>query len=119
MSKQEEIREKLAEYMYNTVCGIECHGAGGWGQTYKDDATEEEKNDYRRYANTILSHLHSQGAVLKVDRELPITEKHIEPIYDEHSNGERSSEYWIDVPSWAYEMMVRAGYVAVEPLIED
>ncbi|GAH06618.1 unnamed protein product, partial [marine sediment metagenome] len=36
------------------VCGVGCH-RGGWGQTYKDDATPEDKKEYRGYAKKIIA----------------------------------------------------------------
>lgn len=68
--------EKLAAYLYDTICGSECHGAGGWGQTYKDDASNEDKQDYRRYARNIITILKSFGY-------LPVEEAHLEVLGDE------------------------------------
>ena len=96
MTKQKEIREGMAGIIRSGVCqdfaGVDI------GTTPQD----------------IMEYLHSQGCVLKVDRELPL----IDTWYDK-----------IDDKDWTRELIYqdgqikgrndKAGYVAVEPLIEE
>ncbi len=70
MNKQEEIREGVARNIAGPLLD--------WELTLK-------------IADQVLQYLHSQGVVIKVERE----------IYE------------------GYQEAVRAGYVAVEPLIEE
>jgi len=102
MTKQEEIREGLEQILI-------------------PEATQE-----------VLLYLHSQGVVIKVDRELPETADWIKcPCDDctaEHklidewgyfcdlACGKRS--YWI-ARCRGHQEMLGAGYVAVEPLIGE
>ena len=85
MTKQEEIREG----MENVIRGYE--GAERWSGVITDG---------------LLGYLHSQGVVIKVDRELPDM-----PCY---SHTREKTAY-----SRSQEDMLNAGYVAVEPLIKE
>ena len=94
MTKQEEIREGIASYirLYN--------------------GTSTTASEFTSKA--ILEYLHSQGVVLKVDKELPINpyrfNVHLDAgIYD----GLYREKYFE-----AQQGMVNAGFTAVEPLIE-
>ena len=49
----DELVEKVAAYIYDKICGLDCH-RGGWGQTYKGDASEDDKTDYRRHARHLI-----------------------------------------------------------------
>ena len=74
----------------------------GIAQTIKDDAggyVHLMEHDRIRISKAIVGYLHSQGVVIKVDRELP--------------------EIWDGYTMDAYLLKLKkAGYVAVEPLIE-
>ena len=61
----------------------------------------------RRAIKDIFEYLHSQGVVIKVDRELPIWEL-----------GSISNEVEYAIYKAAQQDMLKAGYVAVEPLVE-
>ena len=63
MTKQEEIREGIAVYLYK------CFST--WKESSYYDLSELNRQGWLQYADDILSFLHSQGCVLKVDRELP------------------------------------------------
>ncbi len=71
------------------------------------ELTEEQKDQDRIWADKSLAHLHSQDVAIKVDRELP-----------DLSVGEHDYDYVAGYKEASYEM-VNAGYVAVEPLIEE
>ena len=91
--KREEIRENLAEVLSFSHEPDEPEWA---------EMDEHKKTGYRNEALNILSYLHSQGVVIKVDRELP----------DYLMEGQVAC----DKPTYQ-EMLRRAKYVAVEPLI--
>lgn len=62
--------------------------------------------------NRILSYLHSQGVVIKVERELPEV-----PLWAIRDGIEiKSADI---VYKLALQDMLRAGYVATEPLIKE
>jgi len=82
MTKQEEIREGIGHYIILYRMG-----------EYKEDQT----------INKILSYLHSQGVVIRVDRELTK-----EVMYGQEAYAQEDIERFLR----------EAGYVAVEPLIE-
>ena len=90
MSKQEEIREWVAKWFqaherpYTTDTIFKCTI---WDSDYK-------------LADQVLSYLHSQGVVIKVDRELP-SHLDTDPMY---------KAGWVDA--------IGNGYVAVEPIIK-
>ena len=96
MTKQEEIWDGVTELMRESV--------GGSWHTYETDR--------------ILTYLHSQGVVIKVERELPpsclIIPKKADDFFLE---GATSEVITIDLPT--VKAMKLLGYVAVEPLIED
>jgi len=101
MTKQEEIREWVKEW----VLGI---------RQYLND-TEHSPEPFTKpidpnvliveFPNKLLKYLHSQGVVIKVERELPFAD-------------------WITVPpseiaKYTQQNMLKAGYKAVEPLIKE
>ena len=98
--KREKIREgieKLTEDRFRSPA----EGAGlNWDRSFN-----------RLLAEDILSYLHSQGIVIKVDRELPIVpQAAIAPMYDKvFLEGINAGQY----------NMLKAGYVAVEPLVTE
>ncbi len=65
--------------------------------------------DVGRAVSGIMAYLHSQGVVMKVDRELP----------EDWIKGLRGK---LNLTDWDYEdlmlYLLRSGYVATEPLIE-
>jgi len=73
--------------------------------------------------HTLINYLHSQGVVIKVDRELPVNKRTCnmrvigEPEITKQVQGEirREMEIWDDTQ----QDMLNAGYVAVESLIEE
>lgn len=60
--------------------------------------------------DTIFSYLHSQGVVIKVEKELPF------PMCTVRMNDPR---YQDGAMIHAQKLMLEAGYVAVEPLIKE
>ena len=100
MTKQEEIRKGIAKRLYAEHYSIS-----------KEDTFE---TTYKRYqvecldmADVALSYLHSQGGVMKVDKGLP--ENVVQEFSPEYDNGYHRGE--MD--------MLKAGYVATEPLIKE
>ena len=97
MTKQEEIREEILR-IENCETAIEC-------PLEPDDPCAECRT------NQILSYLHSQGVVIKVEGELPE-----EPTWcsldGKAIRGARS------VYKIAQQDILNAGYAPVEPLIE-
>jgi len=100
MNKQEEIREWLMLLVLPDKQAIE----GEWGSGEDDTAKE---NSYE-LVDKIISYLHSQGVVIKVDKELPIVPNYIRLQDDGGWSAFRLSQ----------RHMLCAGYEAVEPLIE-
>ncbi len=82
MTKQEEIREGILNWLLCSTNLSQCKASSG--------------------ADSILRKLHSQGVVIKVDRELPKVCNKLNPIA-------RADEQ---------QDMLKAGYIAVEPLVE-
>ena len=87
MATREEIREGILRLI---------HLKNG-NQTIIEDDVE--------LCNEIFQYLHSQGVVIKVERELPKDEDYDYYEDEAFDDGQRS--------------MVEAGYVAVEPLIKE
>jgi len=67
----------------------------------------------------IISYLHSQGVVIKVDKELPDTM--LTKTYKGNKRNNISTTYTLgDKLAKDYQReMLRAGYLAVEPIIEE
>ncbi len=90
MTKQEEIRE-----------GIESLFKGSMSAIIHDFQFHELTSDWRKeFTNRVLKYLHSQGVVIKVDKELPF-------LWDGYTMDGYIRE------------LIEAGYVAVEPLIKE
>ena len=95
MTKQEEIKGEIYRILYDVACS----------------PYPERGGLLENRASQILAYLHSQGVVIKVERELP-------PRYF----ANRKKMPWVsdyDVEKNTQEEMLKAGYVAVEPLIEE
>lgn len=100
MTKQEEIREEIAERICDALEGDEWFSLA-----------EGQKRFCRLYATNILSYLHSQGVVIKVERELPdlpISQDDYDIVF-----------YPEKVYREAQNIMLKADYAAVEPLIKE
>lgn len=95
MTKQEEIIDKLAEYLYQ------------WNGAVNGDWTklgEHQKDDYRQPVIVdVLPMLDSQGVVIKVEKGSPFVSMHLQ----------------LPAVKKAVELMLKASYVAVESLIEE
>ena len=94
MTKQEKIREGIFDILFGTCMHITDN---------PDDKTAE-----------VLRYLHSQGVVIKVDRELPkpILYGHFTMVDDERMATPR------EISEFTQQEMLEAGYVATEPLID-
>lgn len=101
-SKQEEIKEGVKDIIIDNSGNISC-------------LYTEPRNLHvelcLNIADKILSYLHSQGVVIKVDRELPKIPIKAFENYKEHELGEKCRLTQRD--------MLKSGYVAVEALIRE
>ena len=91
MATREEIRLEIADIL-----------GKNWGDNWEV---------HNRVAKEITTYLHSQGVVLKVDRELP---KLYEPLT---ATKEQNDMVRLGYNSCKQDML-RAGYVATEPLVD-
>ena len=106
MTKQEEIREGILKiiHFYNR------------GTTDANDAQLRDK---------LISYLHSQGVVIKVDRELPENPiwATLEKTVISGAGIETREQIKLEGAGSTYKIaqqeMLQAGYVAVEPLIKE
>ena len=97
MTKQDIIREGIA----NTQMG--------WAPEASSYAVLPTKEAYQ-YTDNIIEFLHSQGVVIKVDRELP----------DEFAISDFGGGLGMEsIPLFDKNGIEEAGYVAVEPLVKD
>ena len=103
MTKQEEIRQGIKVIFDRLQLNNPDELSSAVWKAIRDDLIKE-----------ILSYLHSQGVVLKVDRELPIFAK-VLPLdrYTEFNNG------YVKGQEFERDRALKAGYVVVEPLIEE
>ena len=101
MTKQEEIRKEIASLTYQS-----CIDAGH---------KPRKESDYLPLADELLSYLYSQGAVvIKVKRELP----EYAPFPERNPKPIEGAAFLLGMDI-GREDMLKAGYVAVEPLIEE
>ncbi len=103
MTKQEEIMEGIAIWIYN----YEMSATKSWWALWLD-TPDDVKNHYRSCANELMKKLHSEGCVLKVEDKLPDG-----VMFEIHTDGEV-----IKYPASEEVKKVLAGYCAVEPLVE-
>ncbi len=102
MTKQEEIREGIAKLTEDRFRFPAEEAGLIW-----------DKNFNYMLASNILSYLHSQGVVIKVDRELP-------SLTDASRCSPGSYTWNKHIAEFNYQQdMLRAGYGAFEPLIEE
>lgn len=96
MSKQEDIEEGIYKHIKNTLtmCGQNPITVEALALDTTQDIWEE---------------LHSQGVVVKIDKELP------DRVYI--TDLDRDIE--LEISGHTQMDMIRAGYVAVEPLIKE
>ncbi len=105
MATKEEIREELAKRRYyDGMVGI------GSGIPKWEDRTEVEREYFRGKIKEDFWYLHSKGVVIRVDRELPTLAMHEPEESKQLTKGEVYGLCTVD--------MLKAGYSAVEPLIE-
>ena len=107
MSKQKEITHWFCKYL-----------AQFNGNLNYDSLPQYRKDTYKMMvAEDIMPYLHSQGVVIKVERELPL------PTWEEV----KGTAVEVDCGTWAkmlamvltiFKRAEKAGYVATEPLID-
>jgi len=118
MDKQEEIKEGLAQNLamlegcpWNNL--LEKHDCLG----------TPTKGTFRWRATTILKYLHSQGVVLKVEKEL--LSKYTIPITNATSGSNTRSSTWMEdyrkeeIYDKAQQDMLNAGWRYTEPLMKE
>lgn len=66
-------------------------------------------------ADILIEYLHSQGVVIKVESELPKQDIYVSPAFGATVEQESKMGGYDE----AQQNMLKAGYVAVEPLIGD
>jgi len=64
----------------------------------------------------LFTYLHSQGVVIKVDRELP---KYPYPLVTQVTGGMEVVDTWQKIYDETQQGMLEVGYVAVEPIIKE
>ncbi len=113
MTEQDIIREGIAQWLY---CQYRERRVGeNWTFDW-EKVSEEIKDKFREHAKNLAHYLHSQGVVIKVggiSDDLAETASQ-SPTYYAHGVGiswERSN--------YIFKAFKDAGYVAVEPLIEE
>ncbi len=128
MNKQEKIREGIAERIHLERCGWSLNISEKeelsedrierWKKYWVEysELPEEVKEQDRIWADGLLSYLHSQGVVIKVDRELPTPA-------DPSGKTRMTDAYfchWADREVYVkgQQDMIKAGYEAFESLIE-
>ena len=99
MTKQEEIREG----MHLILCDGEPNIIG-------------EPCPHCKHAKELLDYLHSQGVVIKVDRELPTNFYHVAEGGDFEQQAKRRE---FIAGERMKVCMTNAGYAAVEPLVKE
>ena len=105
--KQEEIKKGTARLLFNL--GQKPYNIDAWGKL-----PLPIRGIYLSHAGEFLKYLHSQGVVIEVDRELP------EPIYAGCLDiPENIKEIYIQGKIDYQQDMLKAGYVAVEPLVQS
>ncbi len=110
MTKQEEIREGIAEELAKIPKGYIGITDPEWHERRLVKA--------RVQARAVIDYLHSQGVVIKIEKELPL------PKWEEVE----STALGVDFDTWAkmiamlgatLERLTKAGYVGTEPLIGE
>lgn len=110
MTGQQKIREGTAKFLY------EARGGKNWEKSIN-------REEWLNHAGELLAYLHSQGVVIKVERELPGNPF----VFEAHSDG-----VWVwrlkqeNAYERAKEDMLKAGFgieedgktYAVEPLVD-
>ena len=97
-TKQEEIKELVLKYIGEAMLG------------------NHNEDDIESLANSLLLDVSNEGVVIKVDRELPKGES----IEYAHPTAEAGYKYGWEKGITSYKRIMReAGYIAVDPIIEE
>ena len=112
-TKQEEIREGIAEKIYKEAPGWR----GGYEYVSFKFAPEVVREQYLRKADEWIVWFDSQGVVIKVERELPAIRfsRAAVKVYDRNNKPISHA----DAAIYTQQDMIGAGYVATEPLIKE
>ena len=109
MGKQEKIREGLAKRLYHQ------HADGHF-----ETASRGIKNNYYLDADMALRYLHSQGLVIKVEKELPASPIKITTDLELGEEEAKTRQAYSDLLTGLVQrQMTEAGFAAFEPLIEE
>ncbi len=113
MTKQEKIWDGIKTYVG------ECLSVSGCLESGCMKAEREAIELQEGITDSIINYLHSQGVVIRVDRELPlITPQEVE----EHDTKWSSSNFVDSLQEFGKKKqrdMLNDGYVAIEPLIKE
>lgn len=134
MTKQEKIREGMAMIVYNK--DLDSQPAIPFNKQ-----SDEIRGVWLEYADEILSYLHSQGVVIKTDREMPVLQKDniklskfkeiIDKTIVDAGTTNPCVEFWVGNHEYELDKIgqfsvlpnvtitlkdAKAGYTAVEPL---
>lgn len=118
MTKQEKIREGVARQLYYWLT-MAYRNEDNFNETAWEAISEKDREYYREYyAEPLMKSLHSQGVVIRVEKELPKT---IPVLPKFHKQGIITDDDLLDYAR-VTELLnrmeyIKAGYVAVEPLI--
>ena len=118
MTRQEKIREGISQrlHMGQLSIGLDVIRDKDAPTSYKADLVEA---GIQKMLDEILSYLHSQGVVIKVEKGLPWNED-IPKEYNELACG--AEDATDNIAKAAYELsqqdMLKDGYTATGPLIE-
>lgn len=105
MTKQEEIREGVAQQLAQ-------FDGRDWGEL-----SLEAKGTYKGRAIVLGCYLNSQGVVIRGKSELPENPHYSVTSTDKLLLDMVKRDRW--VCDQAYTRMLKAGYVKVEPLVDD
>ena len=97
MTKQQDIREGLAAHLLPYMI-----------PHYKNNHDLADS-----VFDEVLTYLASQGAVLKVEKELP------KMLLSDDSDEDNIRLYNGNLPTWATDPIIEAGWSATEPLIDE
>ena len=111
MTKQEEIKGELAKAFHDI--GVYAEQSEGVKVDYWDAPNYRNLPSYKKdayeEADRFLKYLHSQGVVIKIDKELP------KYWFDRGEGGYTEQHY---IPSGLQECLEEAGYTAFKSLVE-
>ena len=114
MTEQKKIKEGMARRLFDS----EMNRDQVFGVAHREKAWADEKETWLARAGDELAELHSEGVVIKVDREFP----DIEQVFANVANLSKEVHKNVLGDKWKFINAVRKsldGYTAFEPIIEE